>query len=125
MDKDESLNIFNEPLLICSKDPVTGFFRDCMCNTCKEDTGSHTICVEATEEFLEYSKLQGNDLSTPRPESHFAGLRPGDHWCLCAARWLEAYKDNKAPKVYLTRTHIRALEIVPLEILRKFAADLN
>lgn len=121
----KSLNVFNEPLVPCSDKPLTGFFRDSKCNTCKEDIGSHTICIEATKKFLEYSRSKGNDLSTPIPEHGFEGLKPGNNWCLCATRWLQAYDDNMAPRVHLTKTHQRALEIVPLQILRKFAVDLN
>lgn len=120
-----SLNVFGEPLQSCSEDPVTGFFRDGCCNSSDQDLGSHTVCVELTQRFLEYSRFKGNDLSTPRPEFNFEGLKPGDRWCLCAARWYEAYKDKMAPKVHLTRTHQKALEIIPLEILRQYAADLN
>lgn len=122
---DESLNVFDDELESCSEDPVTGFFRDGCCNTSEQDAGSHTVCVRVTAEFLEFSRSRGNDLSTPRPEFGFSGLRPGDRWCLCAARWLEAHGAGMAPKVYLRGTHKRALEIVPLQTLRKFAADLN
>lgn len=122
---DTSLNVFGEPLIACGEDPVTGFFRDCFCNTSPEDFGSHTVCVEVSEQFLQYSRFQGNDLSTPFPEHGFPGLQPGDRWCLCAARWLEAYEQQMAPRVYLQRTHKRALETVPMEVLRQFAADLN
>ena len=121
----ESTNVFGEPLEDCGLDPLTGFFRDGCCNTGKTDRGSHTVCAEMTAEFLEFSRLRGNDLSTPRPEFGFPGLKPGDRWCLCAARWLEAQRNEAAPRVWLTRTHQKALEIVPLEILREFAADLN
>lgn len=122
---DESLNVFGEPLDSCSNNPLTGFFRDGCCNTSDQDTGSHTVCIEVTAEFLEFSRARGNDLSTPRPEFGFSGLQPGDRWCLCAARWLEAYQHHMAPRVYLTRTHQRALEIAPLELLREYAVDLN
>lgn len=122
---DESLNVFNEPLLPCSNDPLTGFFRDGCCNTNSSDAGSHTICVQVTKEYLQYSTSAGNDLSTPRPEFGFSGLKPGDRWCLCASRWLQAYNKGTAPKVFLTRTHKRALETVPMAILRQHAADLN
>ena len=122
---DESLNVFGEPLELCGADPVTGFLRDGKCNTCKEDTGSHTVCVEVTRVFLEFSRFRGNDLSTPMPEYNFPGLQPGDGWCLCAGRWLEAAENNMAPRVHLKRTHIRALEIVPMELLKKYAVDLN
>jgi uncharacterized protein (DUF2237 family) len=122
---DESLNVFSEPLEPCGADPVTGFLRDGKCNTCKEDTGSHTVCVEVTRAFLEFSRFRGNDLSTPMPEYNFPGLQPGDSWCLCAGRWLEAAEINMAPKVHLKRTHIRALDIVPFALLKKHAVDLN
>jgi uncharacterized protein (DUF2237 family) len=125
MEMDKSINVFDEPLLTCGDRPVTGFFRDSKCNTCKEDGGSHTVCIEASKEFLEFSRFKGNDLSRPMPEYGFDGLKPGDSWCLCAARWLEAYKDNMAPRVFLTKTHKRALEIVPFELLKKFAVDMN
>jgi hypothetical protein len=122
---DESLNVFGEALESCSERPLTGFFRDGCCNTSEQDTGSHTVCIRVTKEFLEFSRFRGNDLSTPHPEFGFPGLEPGDRWCLCAARWLEAHEQGMAPKVYLRGTHQRALEIVPLETLRKFAVDLN
>jgi len=124
-DKDESINVLGEPLEECGANPITGFYRDGYCNTCKDDVGSHTVCIEVTQKFLEYSRFKGNDLSTPLPEYGFAGLKPGDSWCLCAARWLEAHKDDMAPKVHLMRTHQKSLEIVPMEIMRKFAVDLN
>lgn len=121
----ESLNVYNEPLEVCGTAPMTGFFRDGCCNTSAEDVGSHTVCVELTQEFLAFSKESGNDLSTPQPDFGFPGLLPGDRWCLCAARWVEALNANAAPRVHMTRTHYRALEIVPLETLRKYATDLN
>lgn len=122
---DESLNVFGEKLVPCSLEPLTGFFRDGCCNTNDQDFGSHTICIETTENFLEFSRFKGNDLSTPVPEFGFPGLKPGDRWCLCASRWLEAHEQGMAPRVHLTRTHQRALEIAPLEILRQYAVDLN
>ena len=122
---DESINVFGEPLEANRGEPVTGFFRDNMCNSCEQDIGSHTVSIKATQEFLEYSRFKGNDLSTPVPEFGFAGIKPGDTWCLCAARWLQAQQDDRAPRVYLKKTHIKALEIVPLEILRKYAVDLS
>ncbi|TQV84449.1 DUF2237 family protein [Aliikangiella coralliicola] len=125
LDIEPSLNVFDEPLIPCSEDPVTGFFRDGCCNTSKHDSGSHTVCVEVNKEFLEYSRFRGNDLSTPIPEFGFPGLVPGDRWCLCAARWLEAHQSGMAPKVFLQRTHKKALEIVPLKLLCQFAKDLN
>ncbi len=121
---DESINVFGEPLEACSDEPLTGFFRDGCCNTSSDDLGSHTVCVRVTREFLEFSRFRGNDLSTPQPEFGFPGLNPGDKWCLCAARWAEAHREGMAPRVYLRRTHQRALEIVPLQVLNKYALDL-
>jgi len=123
MEKDASVNVLGGPLAQCSLDPVTGFFRDGACNTCAEDRGSHTVCAVLTAEFLAYSKYVGNDLSSPRPEFGFAGLSPGDQWCLCASRFLQAHDEGCAPRVSLAATHQRALEIVPLEILRQYALD--
>ncbi len=122
---DESVNVFGETIETCSDSPTTGFFRDGCCNTSEQDVGSHTVCVEVTREFLEFSRFRGNDLSTPMPQFEFPGLRPGDRWCLCAARWLEAHEAGMAPRVVLQGTHRRALEIVPLRLLRSFAVDLN
>ena len=107
-----SLNVLGTPLMPCSTSPMTGFFRDGHCNTCEEDAGSHTVCAVMTAEFLAYSKYVGNDLSTPRPEYRFGGLKPGDRWCLCAARFLQAHDEGCAPKVDLESTHARATEIV-------------
>lgn len=123
--QEPSINVFDEPLHPCSLDPVTGFLRDGCCNTCDQDLGSHTICIEVTRGFLEFSRFRGNNLSTPIPEFGFPGLKPGDSWCLCAARWLEAHQSGSAPRVYLQRTHKKALEIVPLKLLSPFALDLN
>ncbi len=114
-------NVFGTDLKSCNIDPITGFFRDGSCNTSDEDFGSHSVCAVMTEEFLRFSFDQGNDLITPRPEHRFKGLGPGDQWCLCAARWLEAWKAGKAPLVDLEATHERALEIIPLELLVKYA----
>lgn len=122
---DESINVLGEPLDICGGNPVTGFFRDGKCNTCQEDVGSHTVCIEISQKFLAFSKFLGNDLSTPVPESNFTGLKEGGSWCLCASRWLEAMENDMAPRVYLQRTHIKALEIVSLDRLKKYAVDLN
>ncbi len=124
-DIDPAKNVFGEPLEECSQQPLTGFFRDGCCNTSDDDIGSHTVCVEVSDAFLEFSQQRGNDLSTPVPEFGFPGLNAGDRWCLCAARWLEAYEAKLAPKVWLTRTHQRALEIVPLSLLRQHAMDVN
>ena len=121
---DRSVNVLGEPLESCSEEPMAGFFRDGCCNTSDEDLGSHTVCVEVTREFLEFSRFRGNDLSTPVPEYGFPGLKPRDRWCLCAARWLEAQQHGMAPRVMLRGTHQRALEIVPLNLLKEYAADL-
>ena len=123
--KDESVNVLDGPLEKCSTDPITGFFRDGCCNTNALDSGSHTVCALMTEDFLTFSKKEGNDLSTPRPEFGFEGLKPGDKWCLCAARWLQAERRGQAPKVSLTSTHKSALKIIPLDLLKKNALDLN
>ncbi|QUM75586.1 DUF2237 domain-containing protein [Moritella sp. 24] len=125
MEMYDSVNVFGERLELCGEDPITGFYRDGACNTCSQDIGSHTVCIEASAEFLEYSRFKGNDLSTPVPDSDFKGLRAGDRWCLCAVRWLQALEDNMAPRVYLKRTHIRALDIVPMELLKRYAMDLS
>lgn len=120
-----SINVLGGVLQPCSQDPLTGFFRDGCCNTNTEDRGSHTVCIQASKEFLEYSRFRGNDLSTPYPEFGFPGVKPGQRWCLCAARWLEAYEQDMAPKVYLLSTHQQALEIVPMIALKEHALDLN
>lgn len=116
-----SQNVLGQPLEPCSADPVTGFFRDGHCNSCAEDTGSHTVCAVMTAEFLAYSKYVGNDLSTPRPEFRFPGLKPGDRWCLCAARFLQAHDEGCAPRVRLAATHERAADIVPRAILDRYS----
>lgn len=121
MNMDPSVNVLGEALAPCSLDPLTGFFRNGACDTCDQDGGSHTVCAVMTEEFLAFSKYVGNDLSTPRPEYRFAGLKPGDQWCLCASRFLQAHDEGCAPKVNLSATHQRALEIVPLEVLQAHA----
>jgi len=119
--KAASVNVLGGTLASCSMNPVTGFFRNGACDTCDEDHGSHTVCAVMTAEFLAFSKYVGNDLSTPRPEFQFAGLKPGDQWCLCASRFLQAHEDGCAPKVNLQATHERALDIVPLEVLEQYA----
>ncbi|HAT58786.1 MAG TPA: DUF2237 domain-containing protein, partial [Gammaproteobacteria bacterium] len=103
MQMDESVNVFGEPLEPCGMDPATGFFRDGCCNTSEIDHGCHTVCVAVTDEFLNFTRSQGNDLSTPVPAFGFPGLKPGDSWCLCASRWLEAHEEGKAPRVFLRR----------------------
>lgn len=122
---EKGVNVFGEPIEECSAEPLTGFFRDGHCNTSEQDVGSHTVCVQVSESFLEYSRFQGNDLTTPQPDFGFPGLKPGDRWCLCAARWLQAQEQGMAPKVFLRCTHQRALEVIPMDVLRQFAADLN
>ena len=121
MEPDEKINVLGGALAPCSFDPLTGFFRDGHCNTCDADQASHTVCAVLTAEFLAFSKYVGIFLSTPRPEFRFTGLKPGDHWCLCASRFLQAADEGCAPKVNLEATHKRALEIVPLETLEEHA----
>jgi len=123
MEKQE--NVFGEEIESCCQNPITGFFRDGFCHTDERDEGVHTVCVSMTEDFLEFSKSRGNDLSTPRPEFNFPGVKEGDSWCLCAERWAEAYELDKAPNLYINKTNIRTLDVVPLELLKKFALDLN
>ena len=122
MSQEPNVNVVGGELQPCSSDPVTGFYRDGCCSTGPEDEGSHTVCAVMTDEFLAFSRLAGNDLSTPRPEWGFEGLEAGDRWCLCAARWLEAYRAGNAPEVVLGATHARALELVPIEALTAHAA---
>lgn len=119
MRMDPKINVLGGVLEECSTEPLTGFFRDGACNTCAEDGGSHTVCAVMTAEFLAYSKYVGNDLSTPMPAYRFPGLKPGDRWCLCAGRFLQAHDEGCAPKVNLRATHQKALDIVPLDILRQ------
>jgi uncharacterized protein (DUF2237 family) len=116
-DRPGGLNVLGGPLLACSYDPLTGFFRDGCCDTGVDDVGSHTVCARVTADFLAFSRSRGNDLSTPRPEYRFKGLVEGDRWCLCAARWLEAYEAGMAPPVVLESTHEMALRTVPLQAL--------
>lgn len=119
-----SINVLGGVLEPCSNQPLTGFYRNGCCDTGPEDTGRHTVCVVATAEFLAFSKYLGNDLSTPRPEYRFDGVKPGDRWCLCAGRFLQAAQEFAAPRVVLQATHARTLEIVPMELLRAHATDL-
>lgn len=118
-----SLNVLGEELQPCSFSPLTGFYRNGCCDTGPEDAGRHTVCAVLTDEFLAMSKYLGNDLTTPRPEFGFAGLKAGDRWCLCAARFLQAHEEGAAPQVRLASTHEHTLNIVPLEILRQYAQD--
>jgi len=114
-------NVLGERLEVCSMSPMTGFFRDGCCDTGQEDVGSHTVCAVMTEEFLAFSALAGNDLSTPRPEWGFPGLAAGDRWCVCAARWLEAHRAGVAPPIVLGATHARAVDVIPVELLTALA----
>ncbi|MBX2878553.1 MAG: DUF2237 domain-containing protein [Granulosicoccus sp.] len=123
--KTPSKNILGEELLACGHDPLTGFYRDGCCNTGSEDAGSHTVCVAVSDQFLEFTKSAGNDLSTPVPAYGFPGLSDGDRWCLCAGRWLEAYEAGYAPRVFVRSTHIAALQVIPREYLITLAIDLN
>ena len=116
-----SRNVLGGPLKSCSTAPLTGFFRSGRCDTCADDHGCHTVCVEVTEEFLAFSASAGNDLSTPQPAYGFPGLQPGDRWCVCAARWLECLEAGVRSPVSLAATHERTLEIVPLELLQQHA----
>jgi len=120
----DGLNVLGGPLDPCGLDPVTGFYRDGCCNSGPDDVGSHTVCAVVSREFLEHQASTGNDLSTPRPEYGFPGLMPGDRWCVCASRWLEAYEDGAAAPVVLASTHLRALELIPLQTLREHAVDV-
>lgn len=119
-----SVNVLGGALETCATAPVTGFFRDGCCNTGPSDGGLHTVCAVMTDEFLALSKYLGNDLSTPRPEYGFKGLVAGDRWCLCAARFLQAHEEGAAPQVNLAATHSATLAVVPLEVLRLYAADI-
>tara|TARA_B100000780_G_scaffold20366_1_gene13143 strand:- start:10582 stop:10941 length:360 start_codon:yes stop_codon:yes gene_type:complete len=114
-------NVFGEKLVICCTSPATGYFRDGLCRTMAQDTGTHTVCAIVTKEFLEYSASQGNDLITPISDWKFSGLKPGDKWCLCISRWLQAEKVGKAPKIILEATHEKTLQYASLELLQEYA----
>ncbi|WP_165701572.1 DUF2237 family protein [Crateriforma conspicua] len=116
-------NVLGGELQTCSTDPMTGFYRDGCCNTGGQDTGLHVVCSQVTAEFLEFSRQRGNDLTTPNPMFDFPGLQPGDRWCLCAARWKEAFDAGMAPAVVLESTHISALEFANLDELKQHAVD--
>lgn len=118
-------NVFGDDLLVCSASPLTGFFRTGKCETCGDDQGMHTVCAEMTEEFLRFSYQVGNDLSTPRPEYHFPGLKAGDRWCLCLPRWLESLEAGVAPKLVLKATHMSAIEHISMDVLLKYALDAD
>jgi len=119
-----ALNVLGLPMDVCCESPLTGYYRDGLCRTDTEDQGRHIVCCEMTEDFLAFSKAAGNDLSTPMPMYQFPGLVPGDHWCLCALRWVEALEQNKAPKIFLKKTHRKILQFVTLDVLKKYALDL-
>ena len=119
----EQTNVLGGALLACSYAPVTGFFRTGCCETGPDDRGRHTVCAKITAEFLDFSKSRGNDLSTPRAEFRFPGLKPGDRWCVCAHRWLEAYEAGCAPPVVLSATHSATLDIINLDMLEAYALD--
>ncbi len=121
----EPRNVLGEPLEFCSEAPLTGFNRSGSCETGPEDLGSHTVCARVTQDFLEFSRSRGNDLTTPVPAFDFPGLKPGDRWCLCAARWKEAFEAGCAPKVALRATHERALQVCDLADLKRHAIDLS
>lgn len=120
-----SINVLGGVLESCSTDPLTGFFRNGCCDTSAADRGLHTVCAVMTAEFLALSKYLGNDLSTPRPEFGFVGLKPGDQWCLCAGRFLQAHDEGAAPRIRLAATHRRTLDVVPLDVLRQHALDVG
>lgn len=124
MIEEAQFNIFNEPIEVCSHDPLTGFFRSGCCETSNQDVGNHTVCALMSNEFLEFSFNRGNDLINPVPEFNFPGLKEGDRWCLCANRWVEAYEAGVAPQIVSRATNIKALEIIPLENLKLFAVDI-
>jgi len=118
-------NVLGGDLIVCSSDPMTGFFRNGKCDTCGDDTGMHTVCAVMTADFLEFSKEAGNDLSTPRPEYEFSGLEPGDRWCLCLPRWIEALEAGMAPQIVLQATHMSAIEFLSMETLVEYAVDAD
>ena len=123
MIKYQSINVYEKKLTSCCEDPETGFFRNGFCDTCKEDSGVHSVCILVTESFLKFSKSVGNDLSTPQIEFDFPGLQPGDHWCLCAMRWKEAYDAGQTPAVILDSTHSQTLKYIDFNILQQFAVN--
>ncbi|WP_066014245.1 DUF2237 family protein [Endozoicomonas atrinae] len=116
-------NVFGKPLKPCCLQTATGFFRDGFCHTVEQDIGRHTVCALMTADFLEFSLSKGNDLTTPKPEWDFPGLKEGDRWCICAARWNEAFEAHVAPPVFLEATHHETLNIIPLAVLQKFAVQ--
>tara|TARA_Y100000817_G_C16690960_1_gene470424 strand:+ start:161 stop:538 length:378 start_codon:yes stop_codon:yes gene_type:complete len=125
MREEKQKNVLGEPLEPCSNDPLTGWFRDGCCNTDTKDHGLHTVCAKVTDEFLLWSKKVGNDLSTPHPEFGFPGLKGGDNWCLCATWYARALEENIPCSIYLRKTNIKTLELIPLKKLKKYALDLS
>jgi uncharacterized protein (DUF2237 family) len=123
-DSREERNVLGGPLEPCGTDPMTGFYRDGCCSTGPEDVGSHTLCAVVSREFLDHQRSIGNDLVTPMPQYRFPGLNPGDRWCVTAVNWLRAHRDGRAAPLYLAATHERALDIVPLEVMRQYAVDV-
>ncbi|TNE48861.1 MAG: DUF2237 domain-containing protein [Deltaproteobacteria bacterium] len=124
MKREDAKNVLGGPLETCGTNPVTGYFRDGCCTTGPTDHGAHVVCVKVNEEFLSFSRSQGNDLTTPYPQYNFPGLKPGDRWCLCASRWVEAHKAGLAPKLFINATHERVLDFVDVDTLLKYAIDL-
>jgi len=124
MTREPEINVLGEPIAECGINPMTGFYRDGCCSTGPEDLGSHTVCAVVTAEFLAQQREVGNDLITPRPEYRFAGLKPGDRWCVCAGRWRQALEAGVAPPVFLAATHAGATRIVPLDELQAHAVDI-
>ncbi len=122
---ENQMSVLQEPLEPCSTSPMTGFTRNGCCETGPEDLGSHTVCIQVTEPFLDFSKQSGNDLSTPRPEFGFPGLKEGDRWCLCALRWAQALDAQAAPRVVMRSTHEKALEVIDFSDLKNHAIDLS
>ncbi len=118
-------NVLGGPLMECSTDPLTGYYRDGSCQTGPSDLGTHTVCAKVTEEFLQFSRERGNDLITPVPAFRFPGLRPGDYWCLCASRWVESLKAGVAPTLKLEATHEKTLEFVSLDVLIQYQEDTS
>ena len=121
----EATNVLGKKLELCCTDPMTGFFRNGVCETGSQDLGTHVVCAQVTEEFLAFTKARGNNLSTPVPSYNFPGLKPGDKWCLCVSRWKEALDAGAAPPIVLSATHEAALSVVPLEVLQEHALDLS
>jgi len=122
---DKQMNVLGETLEICGTSPLTGYFRDGLCNSDKDDIGSHTVCAQVTKDFLEFSKSTGNDLSSPNIDLGFNGLKDGDTWCLCANKWLEAFQQGVAPRIKLKSTNIKALEVIDLDTLKEHAIDIS